>query len=283
MAVAAAALAACAGDPPAATPATPSTTTGADAPTDTGTDTEAAVATSLAAARRTPGSVPAGTPPPVVTAGRTDTGAVALTFDADLTPGMRQRLRDGRVDSYANMAVVDVLRRTGTPATVFFTGLWMEEYPEHTAAIAADPLFEVATHSHTHRAFRDGCYGLGVVPTGEMAAEVTGPIALLARYTDRPTRYFRFPGLCHDPHALAAIASAGVTVVDGMSSGDAGGRSVDAIVEQTVTGAQAGAIVVLHLDGGDAAPLTDEALPGIIDGLRGRGLRFVRLSELLSD
>jgi peptidoglycan/xylan/chitin deacetylase (PgdA/CDA1 family) len=282
------ALAACAGDEPAATPTTPTTP-----PTSTGDPASMSTTTApsgpssapapVAAARRTPGSVPAGSAPPVVAAGRSDTGAVALTFDADLTPGMRQRLRDGRIDSYANMAVVDVLRRTGTPATVFFTGLWMEEYPQHTAAIAADPLFESATHSHTHRAFRSDCYGLGVVPGGEMAAEVAGPIATLARFTDRPTRYFRFPGLCHDPHALAAIASTGVTVVDGMSSGDAGGRSVDAIVEQTVAGAQAGSIVVMHLNGGDAAPLTDEALPRIIDGIRARGLHFTRLSELLSD
>ena len=282
--VAAVVLAACAGDEPAATPTTPPIVPAG--PAMTAAPVPASVAASVAvaaAARRTPGSVPAGSALPVVDAGPAHTGAVALTFDADLTPGMRQRLRDGRVDSYANMAVVDILRRTGTPATVFFTGLWMEEYPQHTAAIAADPLFEVASHSHTHRAFRADCYGLGVVPTGEMAAEVAGPIATLARFTDRPTRYFRFPGLCHDPHALAAIASTGVTVVDGMSSGDAGGRSVDAIVEQTVAGAQAGSIVVMHLNGGDAAPLTDEALPRIIDGIRARGLRFTRLSELLSD
>lgn len=266
------------GDGPAGTPTT--TPTPAPAPTPTSTTPPSTVAV---AARATPGSVPAGRLPPVIAAGPGRGDAVALTFDADLTPGMRQRLRDGVVDSYANMAVVDVLRRTGTPATIFFTGLWMEEYPQHTAAIAADARFELATHSQTHRAFRSGCYGLGVVPEGEMAAEVEAPIATLARFTDRPTRYFRFPGLCHDPRSLAAVAAAGVTVVDGLASGDAGGRSVDAIVEQTLAGARAGSIVVMHLNGGDAAPLTDEALPRIIDGLRARGLRPTTLSELLSD
>jgi peptidoglycan/xylan/chitin deacetylase (PgdA/CDA1 family) len=209
------------------------------------------------------------------------TGAVALTFDADLTPAMRERLRDGRVGSYANMAVIDVLEATGTPATIFFTGLWMEEYPGETRRIVADGRFEPATHSQTHRAFVDGCYGLGVVPPAEVVDEVRRPIETLAALTDRATRYFRFPGLCHDAAVLDALAPLGVTVVDGDSSGDAGGRSVDAIVEQTLRVARPGAILVLHLNGGDAAPLTDEALPHILDGLRVQGLRPVTLSELL--
>jgi peptidoglycan/xylan/chitin deacetylase (PgdA/CDA1 family) len=207
--------------------------------------------------------------------------AVALTFDADLTPAMRQRLHDGKVDSYANMAVIDALEDTGTPATIFFTGLWMEEYPDETREIVADSRFELATHTQTHRAFTAGCYGLAVVPPDEMLDEVRRPMKTLASFTQRAAQYFRFPGLCHDEAALAAIAPAGVTVVDGDSSGDAGGRSVDAIVEQTLRTVHPGSIIVMHLNGGDAAPLTDEALPRILDGLRVRGLRPTTLSELL--
>jgi peptidoglycan/xylan/chitin deacetylase (PgdA/CDA1 family) len=244
-------------------------------------------------ARLVPGAVRSGVRPPVVTSA-TATGtaastaaaaadsAVALTFDADLTPGMRQRLRDGQVDSYANMAVIDTLEETGTPATIFFTGLWMEEYPEETREIVADSGFELATHSQTHRAFTANCYGLGQVPPDEMADEVVTPMKTLATFTDRVTHYFRFPGLCHDDAALAGIAPAGVTVVDGDPSGDAGGRSVDAIVDQTVRNAHPGSIIVMHLNGGDAAPLTDEALPRIIDGLHAKGLRPTTLSDLLA-
>jgi peptidoglycan/xylan/chitin deacetylase (PgdA/CDA1 family) len=233
-----------------------------------------------------PGAVRSGVRPPVITSASaavagTAGDAVALTFDADLTPAMRQRLRDGKVESYANMAVIDILEETGTPATIFFTGLWMEEYPDETRQIVADSGFELATHSQTHRAFRSGCYGLGVVPPAEMADEVRTPMKTLAGFTDRVTHYFRFPGLCHDDAALAGIAPAGVTVVDGDSSGDAGGRSVDAIVDQTLRTAHPGSIIVLHLNGGDAAPLTDEALPRIIDGLYAKGLRPTTLTDLL--
>ena len=251
----------------------------------------AASSPTTALARLVPGAVRSGLRPPVVTS---DTAAVAqaaagpagdavaLTFDADLTPAMRQRLHDGKVDSYANMAVIDILEATGTPATIFFTGLWMEEYPDETREIVADSRFELATHSQTHRAFTDGCYGLGVVPSDEMDDEVRVPIETLAGFTDRGTRYFRFPGLCHDDAALAGVAAAGVTVVDGDASGDAGGRSVDAIVDQALRTARPGSIIVLHLNGGDAAPLTDEALPRIIDGLHARNLRPTTLTDLLN-
>jgi peptidoglycan/xylan/chitin deacetylase (PgdA/CDA1 family) len=242
-----------------------------------------------AVGRVAPGAVPPSGRAPVVTSdtaavtgGDGGGGAVALTFDADLTPVMRQRLRDGEVDSYANMAVVDILEETGTPATYFLTGLWMEEYPAETRELVADSRFELATHSQTHRGFTDACYGLGVVPPVQVADEVRRPMRTLEGFTDRATRYFRFPGLCHDDAVLSALGPLGVTVVDGDSSGDAGGRSVDAIVDQTLRTARPGSIIVLHLSGGDAAPLTDEALPPILDGLHARGLRPTTLSDLLA-
>jgi peptidoglycan/xylan/chitin deacetylase (PgdA/CDA1 family) len=241
-----------------------------------------------AVGRLVPGAVPPSGRAPVVTSdtaaltGGGAGGAVALTFDADLTPAMRQRLHDGEVDSYANMAVVDVLEETGTPATFFLTGLWMEEYPAETRELVADSRFELATHSQTHRGFTDDCYGLGVVPSVQIADEVRRPMRTLEGFTDRATRYFRFPGLCHDEAVLTALGPLGVTVVDGDSSGDAGGRSVDAIVDQTLRTARPGSIIVLHLSGGDAAPLTDEALPAILDGLHARGLRPTTLSDLLA-
>jgi peptidoglycan/xylan/chitin deacetylase (PgdA/CDA1 family) len=259
------------------------------APTPTPTSSTSAPPTSaLVGSRPVPGAVAPGTVPPVVTsqtaalsAAGAGTGAVALTFDADLTPAMRERLAEGKVDSYANMDVIDVLEDSGTPATIFFTGLWMQEYPDETRQIVADSRFELATHSQTHRAFTDDCYGLGEVPPDEVLDEVREPIETLSGFTDRATRWFRFPGLCHDEAALEALAPLGVTVVDGDSSGDAGGRSVDAIVDQTLRAARPGAILVFHLNGGDAAPLTDEALPLILGGLRSRGLRPTTLSEML--
>ena len=115
-----------------------------------------------------------------------------------------------------------------------------------------------------------------------MAADVLQSEQLLRRFDARATRFFRFPGGCYDRQALTEIARTGVVPVEYDDvSGDAFGTSVAAIVQQTLAGAQPGSIIVMHVTGGNTAPLTDAALPAIVRGIRARGLQLVRLSDLL--
>jgi Polysaccharide deacetylase len=78
---------------------------------------------------------------------------VALTFDADMTPGMLRELKNGKVASWYNEKVIAALRQQQAPATLFLTGLWIETYPDATKQLAADPLFELGNHSYSHGAF----------------------------------------------------------------------------------------------------------------------------------
>jgi len=243
--------------------------------------------------RSAPASVPttaaavttstAPTPPGVIFHGRRDRPWVALTFDSNLTDGMIAELDRGEVRSFDNHLVVAELIEMHVPATIFLAGKWMERYPDEVRLIASNPDFELASHSYSHRAFQMPCYGLGRLPLGEMAADVERSEALLAAATLHPTRYFRFPGGCYDRAALAAIASTGVTVVQwDVASGDAFGHSVRAIVRNVLSSTQPGSIVVMHITGGNTAPLTAEALPQIVDGLRAQGFTLVKLSDLLA-
>jgi peptidoglycan/xylan/chitin deacetylase (PgdA/CDA1 family) len=219
--------------------------------------------------------------PQIITRGRRDRRRIALTFDADLTGAMRARLTAGTVSSYADMRIVDQLVETGTPATFFFTGLWMETYPAQTRRIGSYPQFELATHSQTHRGFRAGCFTLGLVPPDEMSAEMTQPIATLAKLTGRTSRLFRFPGGCHTDEALAVARDAGVTVVHwDVESGDAFCESADVIVDKVAAGVRPGSIVLCHL-GGPNAPRTADALPRILRTFAELELTPVTVSELL--
>jgi len=168
------------------------------------------------------------------------------------------------------------------PATFFLAGKWMERYPDTTARLAADPLFELGSHSYSHRAFHTPCYGLGGLPVGEMAADVMQSFDVLRRFTDHPVPYFRFPGDCYDRTSLAAIASTHVAVIGvDVASGDAFGTSVRAIVDTVLSQAHNGSIVVMHVTGGNTAPLTADALPDIVTGLRARGYALVTVTDLL--
>ena len=229
-----------------------------------------------------PGALPRGTRPPLIFHGPRDRKRVALTFDSNMTDAMLHRLADGSIRSYANKAVVDELQRTHTPATFFLAGKWIEAYPELTRRLAADPDFELASHSWAHQGFRSPCYGLGTIAQADMAADVERSFQVLARYTDHPTRYFRFPGGCYDQTALTAIAPAGCTAVEYDDvSGDAFGTNPKRITDDTLTQARPGSIIVLHITEANA-PQTAKALPRIITGLHASGYQLVTLSTLLS-
>jgi hypothetical protein len=97
-----------------------------------------------------------------------------LTFDADMTPAMLRRLQSGAIGSYYNSALIDELRKRRVPATLFLTGLWMQHYPDVMRELAADPLFELGTHTWQHRAFTTNCYGLPTGQPSQMLNDVLG-------------------------------------------------------------------------------------------------------------
>lgn len=234
------------------------------------------------AATATPTAAPAA-PHRMVFHGPRGSRMVALTFDADMTPAMRRALDTGRLRSSFDRRIIATLHATGTPATIFATGMWIERYPAETRRLAADPLIELGDHSYRHSAFTTPCYGLPALTPGAWKADVRHAAALLDRYAPGHTPYFRFPGGCHDDAAVRTVLAAGLTPVQwDVVSGDAFGHDPRAIARTVVDEAKGGSIVVMHLNGAPTAPETHAALPLIIQGLRAKGLRPARLSELLA-
>ncbi len=230
---------------------------------------------------RLPGQTKAGLLPPVVNHGPRKGDLVALTFDADMTDDMLARLRSGKVESYANVRIIDLLERGKVPATFFLTGKWVQRYPELTRRLAGNARFELANHTFGHQAFTAGCYNLPRIPAAGMTQDVAKTFKIIEGYGGRQTRYFRFPGLCHDRAALRALAGLGLTVVDGdVVSGDPFATDWRPIVKAVLSKVKPGSIVILHVTEANAR-FTDEALPHILQGLAERGLRPAPLSEVL--
>jgi hypothetical protein len=218
----------------------------------------------------------------VVTHGPANLPRIALTFDSNMTDAMLRWLDSGKVTSYANVGVIDVLQLRYTPATFFLAGKWVERYPDLTRRIAADPSFELASHSYAHLGFTTRCYHLGVLPAKQMAPDVEHSFQVLAPFGGRQTRYFRFPGGCYDTNALRAIAPTPYTVVQyDIVGGDPFNNDPTTIADNVLRHAHNGGIVVLHITQANA-PRTADALPAIITGLRARGYQLVTLSELLT-
>ncbi|GIJ65501.1 polysaccharide deacetylase family protein [Virgisporangium ochraceum] len=228
-----------------------------------------------------PGASRPGTLPRVVDHGPRAGNKVALTFDADMTTNMKAQLASGAVRSYANLPIIELLERQRIPATFFLTGMWVEQYPELTARLAGNPNFELANHSYGHQGFTPNCYSLGRVPSNLMTEDVAKTFRIVEKHRGRQTRFFRFPGLCHDGAALSALAPLGLTVVDGdVVSGDPFATAYQPIVKAVLSTVRAGSVVIMHVTEANAQ-YTDEALPLILAGLKERGLVPVTLSEVL--
>ncbi len=207
---------------------------------------------------------------------------VALTFDADMTPSMKRRLKNGEVPSWYNGDLIDVLEKHTTPATLFLTGMWAEVYPDTTKKLSENPLFEIGNHSYDHAAFTGSCYGLDSIPNSENKTNIAKSQESISSITDTKPTLFRFPGLCHDKEDVKAVNSAKMVVVDGdVPAADGFNKNTKGIVTKVLNEVQGGSIVVAHMHGGPNAPKTDEAMDQIIPKLREKGYTLVTVSELM--
>ncbi len=190
---------------------------------------------------------------------------VALTFDACQSPYQQAGY---------DRALVNILVETGTPATLFLGGLWMQHHPAQTKALAAHPLFELGNHSWSHADFT-------TLTPEEMSREIERTQAIMRSLTGQTASLFRFPGGSYNSEALAVVGRHKLRSIQwDVAPGDPDPNvSAEALVEQVTRQTQNGSIVVLHLNGWGWH--TAEALPVLIKQLRREGYTFVTVSQLL--
>ena len=220
--------------------------------------------------------------PEVIEHGSRDKKRIALTFDADMTYGMLDMLKDGRVKSWYNKSLKDYLKKENIKATIFMTGLWVQRYSKEAREIASDPLFEIGNHSYSHPAFASHCFGLPLIDRDQVENEVDKAQKEILSVTGVFPLYFRFPGGCYEQIDVDSISKLGLKIVHwDVVGGDAFNNNPDDIARNIESNVKNGSIVILHFNDGLYAPETYEALKLAIPILRQRGFEFVKVSELL--
>ena len=186
---------------------------------------------------------------------------VALTFD------------DGPDPVYTPQ-VLDVLARYDVQATFFVIGRRVDAHPELIRRIVAAG-HAVGSHGYSHAILR------GVWPS-EIMTELEQSEVALYRAAGIRTRLFRHPGGMQGAF-LPFITKAGgwQVVVWSVDPRDYTQPGPGEIARRVLEGAHSGAIVLLHdgsPDGNQPRRQTVAALPAILEGLRGRGYRFVSVT-----
>jgi peptidoglycan/xylan/chitin deacetylase (PgdA/CDA1 family) len=188
--------------------------------------------------------------------------------------------------------IIDTLRRLSVKATFFPSGKWLLDHTERAEQLLADPLFQVGSHSWTHRNFRlltEDQIKADLALDLKADARVRQVLHAKACYRPGPGKsgadhasVFRFPfGTCN-AESLKAVNDAGLLAIQwDVPSGDpAKAQSAEAIRKGVAASAKSGSIVVMHANG--RGWHTAEALPLLIEDLRKRGFEFATVGELLA-
>jgi peptidoglycan-N-acetylglucosamine deacetylase len=200
---------------------------------------------------------------PVVTHLPGDEPVVSLTFDDGPNPRATPR-------------ILDVLRRERVHATFFVLGRHVERWPELVRRMALEG-HQIGNHGFFHRKLhrRTPAY---------VRDDITRGTEAIVRASGVRPHHFRAPHGFRSPWVTPIAASLGQCTV-GWSLGvwDSDRPGADVIARRSIQGMHAGSILLLH-DGDGYDPEGDrmqtaDALPTIIEGLRGRGFRFTTLPE----
>lgn len=183
---------------------------------------------------------------------------VALTFD------------DG--PSVDSTAVLQILEQAHAPASFFYVGDRVVGHPLIPGRAAVDG-FDVGDHTLHHVEM------VGLTEQ-QMLDQVLTTNDILQRATGTRPLFFRPRSGHADAAARALVARLGMIMVlwDARDGDTDAATTVEGITGQALAQAHGGSIVLMH----ETNPKTVAALPGIIAGLRAKGLTPVTLSTMLA-
>ncbi|MBX3472778.1 MAG: polysaccharide deacetylase family protein [Planctomycetes bacterium] len=199
--------------------------------------------------------------------GAGDEKRVALTFDdgpdAKFTPG-----------------VLRVLQEKGVPAAFFCVGKRVEQNPELARQIH-DQGHLIGNHSFHHGMWIN--FGLHTT----LRQEIDACNAAIEKAAGVKPNLYRPPHGFKNPALGDVLSDRQMLVIGWQVRGfDAVSNDAARITTRIVDGARPGGVITLHdgagLQGTDDRSATVDALAVIIDGLRARGFKFVRLDDLLA-
>ena len=166
--------------------------------------------------------------------------------------------------------MLEVLRRANVKATFFLVGEQVEQFPALARALTAAG-HEVGNHTYGH-------YRLPGLGPSEQWAQLEAMRQVVARITGSRVQWFRPPGGDADPELLQVAQRCGyTTVLWTHNTGDWEKPPPERIVARALQDLVPGSIILMHQDDLESA----QALPGIIEGVRAKGLTLGRVSDLV--
>jgi len=192
---------------------------------------------------------------------------IALTFD------------DGPNGRYTTK-ILDILKTHKIKACFFLLAKNVEYYPAIAKRIKKERHL-IGSHGYGHK-------DLTALKSAEVLLEIEEAEQIYKRILNLCPGFFRPPYGKHNKTVERIVKKKGYSLIDwDVDARDWRGPSSSAIVDRIVSATKDGSIILLH-DGanirhGESRISTMRALPGIIERLKKKGFRFVRLDRLCQD
>lgn len=201
----------------------------------------------------------------VITRFDTNIKEVALTFDACET----------KTASYFDEKILKYLIDNKIPATFFISGKFALRNSHRISEISKYDFFEIENHSFNH------IQHMEKLTTSEISEEIMSTKELLKKITGKNTKFFRFPGGNYDKNTLDFVKKSGLKIVHwSFETGDPDkNMTPDKIIHTVKNRTKPGSILIFHING--RGYHTGEALPEIIDFLRSKNYKIVKLEDVI--
>lgn len=166
--------------------------------------------------------------------------------------------------------LLNTLDKYKVKTTFFLVGQWAEKYPESVKKIASKG-HDIGNHSSTHAHMPN-------LSAEKMKAEITGCNDKIKKLTGKAPALFRPPYGDYDNNVVNMIKSLDMYCVQwNIDSLDWKDPGVEQIVKNCTDKLTPGSIILLH----NGAKNTPNALPKIIEAIKGKGYKIVPISKLI--
>lgn len=170
--------------------------------------------------------------------------------------------------------IIDTLKKENVKsATFFLSGSWAERHPDLVDKIVKEG-YEIGVLGYSYQDYSE-------LDDAKIRKDLMLAQEVFKKLNVKDIKLVRAPTGHFDQRSLKIASQYGYTFVHwSIDSKDWTNPGVAEITKKVAT-AKNGDIILLHAS--DSAKQTEKALPGIINELRGKGLKFVSVSQMIAN